>query len=585
MHFLLSFVLSAWNKARHFNRKQWLRFLLWVVLFQSCLYFLIASRYLPYIEVTQVYSGIYLLGAYIAHFGLIAVLVSLLAVPLAICFPNRLVMFGYCITAVLSVVVLLAIDSSVYTLYRFHLNGFIWDLVTGPGAGDIFLFSFTTVASIVVMAALSALVVFACILLAVHCVENRRLRRRSMIFPTIWFFALLGSQSMHVWYEAHYDAEVTGVTRHFPLYYPATNKRMMERMGWFDPESARAKFLPVSTATNKSVSYPASELHCTPPHNPKNVLVIGVDAMRSDVFTPDIMPNMHALTARQNAQQFSNHYSGGNVTKSGLFSLFYGLPASYWDGFAAAGVGAEWIKQLQAAEYQLGIFTSSTLLSPAFDRTIFSSVPDLRLRSEGKRPSDRDKNSVSDFQDFLANRNKSDPYFGFLFLDSVHGYDVPAGFEKFKPQWDSVDHVMLNNNFDAEPYFNRYKNSLFFVDDLLGKLMEDMQVNGDLDNTIVIFTSDHGEDFNDLKKNYWGHGSNFTDYQTKVPLMILWPGRDSGAFEHRTSHFDIAPTILSDALGCTNPPSDFSVGNNLFDVTKERDWLLIYSYFNYGESL
>jgi len=121
-----------------------------------------------------------------------------------------------------------------------------------------------------------------------------------------------------------------------------------------------------------------------------------------------------------------------------------------------------------------------------------------------------------------------------------------------------------------------------FLDQQISHLLHSMENNGDLEDTIVIFTSDHGEEFNDLKKNYWGHGSNFSDFQTKVPLLMLWPGKESQTYTHRTSHFDIAPTVLSEEFKCINPTSDYSVGNNIFDPTRQKDWLLVYSYFNYG---
>jgi hypothetical protein len=40
------------------------------------------------------------------------------------------------------------------------------------------------------------------------------------------------------------------------------------------------------------------------------------------------------------------------------------------------------------------------------------------------------------------------------------------------------------------------------------------------DNTIVIITADHGQEFNENKLNFWGHNGNFTKYQTQVPLII-----------------------------------------------------------------
>ncbi|EVU18312.1 sulfatase family protein, partial [Vibrio parahaemolyticus V-223/04] len=44
---------------------------------------------------------------------------------------------------------------------------------------------------------------------------------------------------------------------------------------------------------------------------------------------------------------------------------------------------------------------------------------------------------------------------------------------------------MLNNDFDASLYHNRYKNSLYYIDSLI----DDVLKNVDLDNTIVVISS------------------------------------------------------------------------------------------------
>ena len=50
-------------------------------------------------------------------------------------------------------------------------------------------------------------------------------------------------------------------------------------------------------------------------------------------------------------------------------------------------------------------------------------------------------------------------------------------------------------------------------------------------------------------------------------------------FSGREWDFDLAPTLMSELFGCTNPPDDYSIGTNLFAGT---DWqfLPIRSYFN-----
>jgi len=477
---------------------------------------------------------------------------------------------------------LLLVDTIVYSLYRFHLSGFVWELVTGPAAGEIFQISTATIVWGLTAFGISLLMSLTALSLATVLSGKSLFVGKLRYCLCVWLTTVLSSQMLHIWYEAHYDAEITGVTRHLPIYYPATAKRFMAKHNLIEPEKTRSLALTVRQPVRSSIKYPFQELNCEVPENPKNVLVIVVDAMREDVLSHAITPNLYALSQDNSAQVFTEHFSGGNVTKSGLFSLFYGLPTSYWDGFAAAGIGAEWISQHQAGGYEMGIFSSSSLLSPAFDRTVFSSIPDLRQHSEGESPSERDKQAILELDEFLVNRTNTKPFFGFLFLDAVHSYDVPDGFEKFTPQWDSVDHVKLNNNFNPNPYFNRYKNALYFVDSLLGDMLSKLDARRDLDNTVIILTSDHGEEFNDLKQNYWGHGSNFTKYQTQVPLVILWPGKTRQVYTHKTSHFDVAPTIMSQLLGCSNPANDYAVGRSLFDSDNPRDWLLVHSYFNYG---
>ena len=87
---------------------------------------------------------------------------------------------------------------------------------------------------------------------------------------------------------------------------------------------------------------------------------------------------------------------------------------------------------------------------------------------------------------------------------------------------------------------------------------------------IIVIGADHGEEFNDNKKNFWGHNGNFTTYQARVPLVILWPGKQAEEVGYRTSMLDIAPTLLTDALGCENPIEDYSSGASLWRDSKRK---------------
>ena len=96
----------------------------------------------------------------------------------------------------------------------------------------------------------------------------------------------------------------------------------------------------------------------------------------------------------------------------------------------------------------------------------------------------------------------------------------------------------LNNSFDPAPYLALYKNAVRYTDDLIQEVLDYLNSKNLLGNTIVVISSDHGDEFNDNKLNFWGHGGNFTDAQIKVPLVIHWPGKKSANVEYVTSHLD-----------------------------------------------
>lgn len=93
----------------------------------------------------------------------------------------------------------------------------------------------------------------------------------------------------------------------------------------------------------------------------------------------------------------------------------------------------------------------------------------------------------------------------------------------------------------------------------------------------MVITGDHGEEFNDLKMNYWGHVGNFSRFQTQTPLVVRWPDEPPGTFRHLTSHLDIAPTLLKKLLGCSTDPVRYSNGRYLTDRSP-RPYVLVSSW-------
>jgi uncharacterized protein len=108
-----------------------------------------------------------------------------------------------------------------------------------------------------------------------------------------------------------------------------------------------------------------------------------------------------------------------------------------------------------------------------------------------------------------------------------------------------------------------------------------MKQRGLLEDSVIVVTGDHGQEFNDNRRNYWGHNSNFTKYQTGVPLILYSPMLRPAVHRHRTTHFDVVPTLLRKYLGCSEPFDVYSVGRSLFEPGG-REAVVMSEYMDFG---
>ena len=90
------------------------------------------------------------------------------------------------------------------------------------------------------------------------------------------------------------------------------------------------------------------------------------------------------------------------------------------------------------------------------------------------------------------------------------------------------------------------------VDDQVGRILRFLDESGLAENTLVIFTSDHGEHLGDHGRV--GKGPFGYDSCIRVPLLLSYPGHiEAGArVDHLIEHVDLAPTIL-DYCGVQQP--------------------------------
>ena len=108
------------------------------------------------------------------------------------------------------------------------------------------------------------------------------------------------------------------------------------------------------------------------------------------------------------------------------------------------------------------------------------------------------------------------------------------------------------DTYDARMVKACYYAMIEMVDDRIGAVLDALERSGQADNTIVIFTSDHGEMMGDHGMLY--KGCRFFEGLVHVPLIIRWPGVSApgSRTEALVELIDLAPTIL-DAAGVDIP--------------------------------
>ena len=206
------------------------------------------------------------------------------------------------------------------------------------------------------------------------------------------------------------------------------------------------------------------------------------------------------------------------------------------------------------------------------------------MQTKGKTTSQRDKHINVRFNNFLKMRDKNRPFFGLLFYDSAHNY-CDAGEKEyqypFQPAIKECARFALTKYSNPIPYVNRYRNAVYFIDQQVSKAIKALKQYNLYKNTIIIITSDHGEQFNDERLGYWSHNSAYSPYQLHVPMLIYWPGKKPQLISYFSTHFDVVPTLMKQIFNCKNPAKDYSTGQSLFRPDRST-YILSGNYTSYA---
>jgi arylsulfatase A-like enzyme len=164
------------------------------------------------------------------------------------------------------------------------------------------------------------------------------------------------------------------------------------------------------------------------------------------------------------------------------------------------------------------------------------------------------------------------PFFLFVsYIEPHHqnqtdDYPAPAGYEDRMRERLQLPGDLAALGGTAAKQFPGYMGQIARLDEAYGRLIDALMSLGLLENTIVLYTSDHGNHFKTRNAEY---KRSCHEASTRVPTLFIGPGFDGeGAHEGLTSLIDLPPTLLH-AAGLLPVPQSMQ-GRSIFGAKEPK---------------
>lgn len=179
----------------------------------------------------------------------------------------------------------------------------------------------------------------------------------------------------------------------------------------------------------------------------------------------------------------------------------------------------------------------------------------------------------------LVDRFGDRPFFLFLhFYDPHWHYDPPEAVRALfgKPYAGAITGLWGDfskrtpasvTRADLDHLLALYDGEIRYTDDEVGRVLDHLSARGALANTLVLVTSDHGEEF--LEHGSWEHQKTLYEEVVRVPLIARGPGISARRETAPVTLLDVAPTIL--AWAGVAAPASFQGRSLLAPVSGDRE--------------
>ncbi len=320
-----------------------------------------------------------------------------------------------------------------------------------------------------------------------------------------------------------------------------------------------------------------------PAEQPPNIVLITLESLRADHvgsygYPLPVTPNLDRF-ARE-AIRFTDAQSVTSWTLTSHASLLTGLyPAAHQvlEPGDRLGDSYQTLAELlgEGEGYATAAFVSGPFLRTAFNLDQGFQLYDDSAASPGETAGHADVTNPSmekKIVSYLRSKPAS-PFFLFAYFWDIHydyippaPYDtlfVPAGAEKFdisQFEFNEAIHKGMSEE-RIRWVLSQYDGEIRSTDEMLGRILQVIREEGLWENTLIVITSDHGEEFFEHQQK--GHKNNLHVESVHVPLLIKRAGSFSpGVDSTLVSLVDLFPTLIGGAADSLSP---LLPGRSLFD--------------------
>lgn len=330
---------------------------------------------------------------------------------------------------------------------------------------------------------------------------------------------------------------------------------------------------------------------CSDRASPPNILLISIDSLRPDHlscygYERPTSPTIDALAA--SGVRFDSAVSTTSWTLPAHAALFTGLFDSthglFDNGLRLSQELPTLAGELRTLGYHTAGFFGGPYLHPTFGlgagfehyESCMTAVPgDLsedELRQESRSAVGRSHDDITGPRTLEAvgawstARPTDRPYFLFVHLWDVHYDFIPP------PPFDTLFDPDYGGSLDGRGFMSRpevhakmeprdlqhlkalYDGEIRFTDDVLGQLLARLRAQGALENTLIVVTADHGEEF--FEHGGKGHQKTLFDEVLRIPLILNWEGVLDGprVVADQVRIVDLMPSLLR-AAGAKSLPT------------------------------